>query len=118
MDEPGKFINLKNERRLKYLGIVVGLVIFTIQRYTGNDYTHLLVLLYFMFLLPSIGLDRAAQERYFPFSQQFFAALRAVTIVITLIVLGLYIYAMSTPLGQPITLPDHLKYPHELKQPE
>ncbi|MGI2258094.1 hypothetical protein [Shewanella sp. GXUN23E] len=115
MDEPGKLLSLSQARWLKLSGIVIALVIFTVQRFTGNEYTHLLVLLYCLFLLPAIALDRAVQERYFPYIQPFIAALRAVTIVVTVMMLALYLYAMMTPLGDPITLPEHLRYPGELQ---
>ena len=88
--------------------MTTGLLMFTVQRFGGNEYTHLLVLLYFMLLLPSIAFDRALQEKYFPHVQPLVFALRAVAIVLTLGVLCLYIITMFTPLGEPITAPANL----------
>lgn len=114
MDEPEKLMKLKTERRLKYLGIGFGLTIFTIQRFAGNDYTHVLVMLYFMFLLPSVGMDRAMQERYFPYAQRLLSALRYFFVAMTLAVVAIYLYAMVSDFQQHSNLPDHSKPTHNL----
>lgn len=101
MDKPIFGFTSKHHRHLSLWASLACISILIFEYYGGNSFTNMVAILYSTFLLPSVLLTRQVQERYFLYTQEYVAAFRGFTTVMSLVFLSIWIISTCSSATSP-----------------
>lgn len=96
MDKLASWFPPHKQRQVSIVAMLLGIVLFIYEHYLGNSFTTMTVMLYTLFLFPSVLLTKPVQEKYFLYTREYIIAVRGFTSIMCLVFLSVWLFATCT----------------------